>query len=81
MNFTHVPSNRRRRAENPQTRTQRLANRLNAQKSTGPKTTEGKAKFSLNACRYQLVFLEGYMAEWKPQGAHRDPVTNPDRTR
>jgi hypothetical protein len=67
--------------------TQRMANRLNAQKSTGPKTPEGKAKSALNACRHQLtgqvttmtepdrvmynVFLEGYMAEWKPEGPPR----------
>jgi len=64
---------------------QRLANRLNAQKSTGPKTEAGKAKSALNACRHHLtgqvttmtepdratynVFLERYMADWKPKGA------------
>jgi hypothetical protein len=61
------------------------ANRLNAQKSTGPKTEEGKKKSALNACRHNLtgqvttmtdpdrafynVFLEGFMVDWKPRGA------------
>ena len=59
------------------------ANRLNAQKSTGPKTPEGKAKVSMNSLRHGLraratvlqnenpeefqQLCDGLEAEWQPQ--------------
>ena len=61
------------------------ANRLNAQKSTGPRTEEGKNKCKLNAFRHGLTsqvavmtdpdrdaqekFIKAYVADVKPEGA------------
>jgi len=61
------------------------ANRLNAQKSTGPRTEEGKNKCKLNAFRHGLTsqvavmtdpdrdaqekFIKAYVADLKPEGA------------
>ena len=61
------------------------ANRLNAQKSTGPKTPEGKAKVSMNSLRHGLraralilpnenpeqfhQLCDDLEAEWQPQTA------------
>ena len=60
------------------------ANRQNAQKSTGPRTDEGKAVVSKNAVKHGLfaaeavitgenpadyqVFHDQFLAEWKPVG-------------
>jgi len=44
------------------------ANRRNAQKSTGPKTAEGKAVVSQNATRHGLLALEsGLDISWPGQ--------------
>ena len=64
---------------------QLTANRANAQKSTGPKTEEGKKNSRRNASRHHLTgqvmtmtdedhaaygkFLKGFMSDLKPEGA------------
>jgi hypothetical protein len=66
------------------TQAQILANRLNAQKSTGPRTAEGKATVAQNAVKHGLsgrlevikgedraefdLFREQMLAEWAPAG-------------
>jgi hypothetical protein len=49
------------------TETQISANRLNAQKSTGPKTPEGKSKVSQNAVTHGLTALRPVLANEDPE--------------
>jgi hypothetical protein len=49
------------------TETQINANRLNAQKSTGPKTPEGKEKVSQNAVTHGLTALRPVLANENPE--------------
>jgi hypothetical protein len=49
------------------TETQINANRLNAQKSTGPKTPEGKAKVAQNAVTHGLTAFRPVLANENPE--------------
>lgn len=67
---------------------QMAANRKNAKRSTGPRTSAGKARSAMNSTRHGLrgkfrliegedpeelsKFAEGIRADWKPQGAFEE---------
>ena len=58
------------------TEAQVAANRLNAQKSTGPRTAEGKAVVAQNAVKHGLLAREGVLRgeDWEEYEMHREAL-------